>query len=73
MKQKKPIRPMCEILLDMEVLLNEMTEDHGLQYGDIIYNIYSYLEIHSRYAKEEYMDGTFPVLYYGPANGITLK
>lgn len=64
------LRPLGQILLDMEPLILEMTEKHGLQYGDILALIILYLDVHCPQAKEEYIDGTKPIWYYGPKEGI---
>lgn len=58
-------RLMGDILLDLEAILLEMV-DHGLQWGDIIFQIYGYLMIHCPGAREKYTKGGHPVLYYGP-------
>lgn len=66
MKQNK-LRPMGDILLDLEILLQEMTDEnqHGMQYGDVLSLIFSWLEIHAPHAKEEYIDGGHPEFFYG--------
>lgn len=58
-------RKMGDILLDLEKILLEMV-DHGLQWGDILFQVYGYLMIHAPKAREEYVDGGHPELYYGP-------
>ncbi len=65
---KTKLRSMNSILLDMETLLEELTDEdkHSLQYGEILYLIYSWLEIHAPHAKEIYLDKSSPILYYGP-------
>ncbi len=61
------MRPMGEILYDMEELIGEMTDDHDLQWGDILNLVYGYLEVHCPEAQEIYEDdGSGPVFYYGP-------
>lgn len=62
---KPKLRKMGDILLDLEKILLELV-DHGLQWGDIIFQIYGYLMVHAKGAREEYMDGTNPELTYGP-------
>lgn len=67
MAKSKRVRPYGEILLDMEVLRNELIDDHSVQWADLIYELYGWLEVHRPDAREEYLDGTgHPVLYYGP-------
>lgn len=65
--KKKQLRPLGDILLDMEKLIVEMVVDHGLQWGDVLYNIYGYLKIHLPGGQETYVDdGSHPEFYYGP-------
>lgn len=59
------VRPLGQVMLDLEELLLEMTESHELQYGDILNLVYGYLEVHCPHAKEEYLDGTNPTFFYG--------
>lgn len=68
---KKKIRPYGQILLDMEVLRNEMLDDHDVQWSDMIFELYAWLEVHRPDAREEYMDGTNPILRY--SHVINLK
>lgn len=63
---KKKIRPLGDILLEMEPLILEAVVDHNLQHGDLIYLLKGYLDVHCPGAKEEYKDGTSPTLNYGP-------
>lgn len=58
-------RKIGAILLDLETILLELV-DHGMQWGDIIFQIYGYLMVHALGAREEYLDGTHPELTYGP-------
>ena len=61
------LRPLGEVLLDLEPLLLEMVVQHDLQFGDVLNLVYGYLEVHCPGAKEEYDDdGKSPVFYYGP-------
>lgn len=59
-------RPLGDILLDMENLRDELIDSHGLQWGDMIFELYGWLMIHRPDAQEEYINGGSPVLYYGP-------
>ena len=59
------MRPLGDITLDMEVLLNEIIDDHDLQLGEILALIKVWVEIHAPGAIEEYEDGSNPVYYYG--------
>lgn len=63
---KKKIRPMGQIMLEMENLLTEMVVDHDLQWGDIFGLILTYLMVHLPGGREEYTQGGHPEFYYGP-------
>lgn len=63
-------RKIGDILLDLEVILLELV-DHGMQWGDIIFQIFGYLMVHCPGAREEYDDGTHPELTYGPREELT--
>lgn len=64
MKQSAKIRKLGDVLLDMEPLLEELIE-HELQWGDILFLIYGWLQIHNPQAQEEYLDGSRPEFKYG--------
>jgi hypothetical protein len=66
---KKTIRPLGDVLLDMEPLLQEMTDAHGLQWGDTLQLVYNYLMVHCPEAREQYTVGGHPEFYYGPKKG----
>ena len=56
---------MGQITGDMELLLQEMTNEHALQFGEVIALVYAWLEIHAPHAKEVYVkDGSSPTLTY---------
>jgi hypothetical protein len=59
------LRKVGDILLDMEPLILELTEQHELQWSDVLGLVYLYLQVHCPEAREEYLDGSHPVLYYG--------
>lgn len=63
---KKKLRPLGKTLLDLEVLLLEMTVDHDLQWGDVLNIVRGYLEVHCPQAQEQYVAGGQPIFYYGP-------
>ncbi len=67
---KKKIRPMGKILLDLELLIDEMCLGHDLQKGDVLALVESHIDIHNPESIEEYLDGSNPVYYYGPKEGI---
>lgn len=67
MSRKKKIRPMMAILLEMETLIDEMIEDHDLQWGDVLASNHQHLMSHHPDARETYVkDGSHPEFYYGP-------
>jgi hypothetical protein len=55
-----------DTLLDMEPLLEELIDDHDLQWGDVLTLVHGWLMIHRPGAQEEYTDGTKPTFHYGP-------
>jgi len=67
---KKKLRPMGDILLDLETIMQEMCYDHDLQWGDVLNLTKGYLEVHSPEAQEQYIEGGNPVFYYGPEEGL---
>lgn len=71
MGKKKKIRPLGDILLEIEPLLLEAVEGHNLQHGDIYGLLRSYLEIHLPNHREVYTeDGSSPVFFYGPKDRL---
>lgn len=65
--EDKQLRPMGCITLDMEKLLEEMTGDHDLQWGEVLGLVHTWLSVHAPQAQEEYTDGSAsPDFYYGP-------
>ena len=58
------IRPMVEVLLQMECLLDEMVLDHGLQWGDVLALIHSHLQIHLPSGQEKFEDDSSPTYTY---------
>lgn len=60
------MRPLGNITQDMETLILEMTEDHDLQWGEILNVVRGYLEVHCPHAREVYEDNSHPEFYYGP-------
>lgn len=59
-------RKVVTIFLDLEKLFDELIEDHGFEWGDILYWVYGHLNIHRPDAREEYEDGDKTEFYYGP-------
>jgi len=67
MSNKNKLRPLGEVLLDMETIMTEMVEGHDLQHGDVYGLVKSYLDVHHPQAREVYVeDGSNPEFYYGP-------
>lgn len=64
--QKGRKRTIGEALFDVEDLLDELIDDHGLQWGDVLNLVHGHLTVHRPDAQEEYLDGSSPVFYYGP-------
>lgn len=58
------IRKLGEVTQDLEPLLMELV-DHELQHGEILHLILGWLSIHAPESRENYIDGTVPVFYYG--------
>ena len=65
MTKRKKLRPVGDILLDLEVLLEELV-DQGLQLGDILALVNTWTTVHAPEAIEEYLDGSHPIFHYGP-------
>ena len=56
-----------KLMLELEVLLDQMIDEHELQAGDILNLVHGHLVSHRPDAFEQYIDdGTSPVFYYGP-------
>lgn len=64
MAKKK--RTAGDVFLELEELIDELIDDHGFQWGDILYWLYGHLKVHRPDAQEEYEDGDFPMFFYGP-------
>lgn len=67
----KKLRPVGDILLDIEKLREELIDDHGFQWGDIFHETHGWLVIHRPEAQEEYVEGKYkhPEFYYGYPRG----
>lgn len=63
---KNKIRPTGYITQDLELLLEELIDQHQLQHGEVLALVDAWITIHRPDAKEEYQDGTNPIYYYGP-------
>ena len=60
------MRKYDDILLDLEELLDEMVDDHGMQRGDILSWINYHLGSHRADCVEQEVEGGNFVMYYGP-------
>ena len=63
---KAPLRPMGDVISDLEAVVQEMVGSHDLQWGDILNLVHGYLRVHNPEAQEEYTTGGNPEFYYGP-------
>lgn len=64
-KSIKKIRPLGDIILDMEPIIQEAMDSHDLQWGDMMGIVHHYLMIHYPGAQEQYEDGSSPLYVYG--------
>ena len=60
------MRPLGDIISDIEEITEEMCIEHDMQWGDILSLIHNYLRVHHPQAQEQYNDDTSPEFYYGP-------
>ena len=60
------MRKLGDITADLEDLILELTDEHDLQWGEIMAIVHNYLVVHCPQSREEYVDGGHPVYYYGP-------
>lgn len=67
----KKLRPLGDVLIDLEPVIEEMVEDHELEWGDILNLVRGYLEVHYPEAKEVYVSEDSPIYYYGPKEGLS--
>lgn len=68
MVKKIKLRPLSDVTSDIEPLLQEMVDSHGMQAHEILGIIYFYLLVHRPEAIEEYEDGGRPIpFFYGPS------
>lgn len=62
---------MGDVMHEIERIVGvQMIEKHDLQKGEVLALISKYIDIHYPGAVEEYEDGSHPVEYYGPKEGI---
>ena len=61
------MRRLGDIMLDLETALEEMVDEHDLQYYEVLNLVHGWLEVHRPNAKEVYTaDGSSPIFSYGP-------
>lgn len=65
-KLEGKIRPMGKITSDLEVILEEIVDEHDLQIGEILSLVYNWLIVHRPDSREVYLDDSNPIFYYGP-------
>ncbi len=70
MDTSRTSRIISDVLLDLEPLLFELTEEQGLQMGEMLALVKCWIEIHYPDAIEEYQNGTHPIYYYGPKENM---
>ena len=58
-------RKVGDIFLELEQLFDELIDDHGFQWGDILWWAFGHLKIHRPDAREEYVSGGHPEFKYG--------
>lgn len=61
----KNLRRLGDVTLDLETVLEEMTHDHDLQWGEVLHLVYAWLAIHAPANQEEYNEGGHPEFFYG--------
>ena len=56
----KKLRPLGQVMQDMELLLREMTDEdqHDLQRYEVLHLINGWIELHAPQAIEEFEDGS---------------
>ena len=71
--KKKKLRPLGDITSDLEPLYFEMILEHKMQDHEIIGHFLQWRQTHvilTKESREQYEDGTYPVMYYGHQDGI---
>jgi len=71
--KKRKLRPMGEIMFDIEKICEEMTDHqgHDLQHGEVLGLINQWLIKHSPHALEKFEeDDTIAVFYHGHISGL---
>lgn len=60
------MRKFGDVMLELEEIIDELIDDHEVQWGDVFYLVYGHLKIHRPDAQEQYEEGGSPEFYYGP-------
>lgn len=64
-KNRRKLRALGKVLLEMEPLILEAVCDHDLQWSDFLALMHAYLQVHCPDAQEKYLDGSSPKYSYG--------
>lgn len=59
------MKRMGDLLSDLELVLEKIIDEHDLQHGEVLNLVHGWLMVHRPAAREEYLDGSHPILYYG--------
>lgn len=71
MKRKKSkLIPLGGITQTMEPMLDMLTDDHKLQWHEVLALVHAWLQTHAPQGQEVYLDNSHPVYYYGHKDGI---
>lgn len=64
--KKKKLRPLGDIMLDLELVLEQLTDSkqHDMQWGEVLHLVYGWLSVHAPHAREEYTEGGHPSFFY---------
>jgi hypothetical protein len=63
---KNKIRPLGNVTADLEPLLEELTDAHGLQWHEVLALVHAWLQVHAQHARETYTSGGHPEYSYAP-------
>lgn len=71
-KKTKKLRPLGDILLEIEPLYLELMLGHKLQYSDLYGILNQYNKTHGldEVCLEHYTDGSIPIFYYAHKSGL---
>lgn len=60
------MKPMGELTGELEIILEQMVDEHDLQHGEVLALVHMWLMVHRPGARECYVEGGHPTFYYGP-------